>query len=110
MPLYCFHCSACKLSFDELCHWSERDAVVCPKCNSVPEQKVTAPASIMFTNPKGTSKEDNFDYVAKTNYENAVKMREVAESQNKHNFKYKDYSSDIEKYEGKIADIDPFIK
>ena len=109
MPTYCFHCVSCEINFDELCSFSERDKIPCPKCGKIPEQVVTTPSAILFSNPKGTSKEDNFGYVAKSNYENAQALRRAAEAGNKHNHKYNDID-DISKYEGKIADFDPFSK
>ena len=109
MPTYCFNCPKCKLNFDELCSWDARKKVKCPKCNSKPEQLMTVPGAIMFTNPKGTSKEDNFDYVAKTNYEHAQAQRRAAEEANQHGFGYNEIN-DMPNFEGKIGDVDPFLQ
>src|SRR4051812_10881927 len=109
MPNYLFVCSTCKIKFEELCRWDDRVNVACPKCSGKPEQLLTAPSAILFTNPKGTSKEDNFEYVAAKNYENAQNFRRAAEAQNTHGYGYEELD-DISKYEGKFADIDPFEK
>lgn len=108
MPTYCFFCPECKINFDDLCSWEEREKVTCPKCKQIPKQLMTVPRAIMFTNPKGTSKEDNFDYVAQTNHANAQSLRRAAEEANKHNHGYEEIN-DMQ-FEGKIGDVDPFLQ
>jgi len=101
MPIYSFRCDKCDLTFDYLCRYDERDSVVCEMCQSSVNRLVTTPAAVTFSNPKGTSKEDNFEYVAKYNYERAQSERRAAEKANKHGNVYKPI--DDSRYEGKIV-------
>jgi putative FmdB family regulatory protein len=109
MPIYCFHCKACSINFEEICRWEAVDKIKCSKCSKKPERLNTRPSAVIFADPRGTSKEDDFDYVAKTNYENSKTLRRVAEANNTHKHEY-NAIDDISKYEGKIADIDPFTQ
>src|SRR5579872_7592225 len=102
MATYVFHCDACQLTFDELCSWSDRSKVVCKNCQGLVVGVVTAPKAIIFTNPRGTSKEDNFEYVAKYNHERAKGERRAAEQANKHGQVYNPID-DMPQYEGKIS-------
>jgi len=42
---------------------------------------MTAPGAIIFKQPKGTSFEDKFDYVAQWNMDNAKELRRKAEEE-----------------------------
>ena len=99
MPTYLFHCPICVLTFEDLCSFSEIKEIVCEKCGQKPNQIMTSPGSVIFTNPKGTSREDNFEYVAKYNYERAQSERRAAE-QAQGPSPYKNID-DMPKYEGK---------
>jgi putative FmdB family regulatory protein len=80
MPIYEFECNKCNAKFDELCSSSEVENVRCSSCNS---KKVTRLFSsnvyVKFTNPKDTSKWDNFEYRAGYNMEKAKEERRQAE-------------------------------
>lgn len=101
MPMYSFYCSKCDYSFEDLCGFNEIGSVRCEKCNKKPKQQFTTPRAITFTNPKGTSLEDNFEYVAKYNHERAQGERRAAEAANKWGPAYKDI--DDSKFDGKIS-------
>lgn len=102
MPIYAFICEKCVHEFEELCSFDECANVICPKCQDKVRQMVTCPGSVIFTNPKGTSREDNFEYVAKYNYERAQAERRAAETANQHGEWYNEID-DMPQYEGKIV-------
>jgi putative FmdB family regulatory protein len=82
MPLYDFECRSCKKKFESLCSFDEIGTVTCPTCGAdKPERLLSCPGAIIFKQPKGTSKENNFDYVAKWNMENAKDLRRKAEQE-----------------------------
>lgn len=84
MPTYVFQCKSCKKVFDELCRFDDRDSIRCPDCkNTEAEQLITMPRAVVFNNPRGTSKEDNFDYVARWNMDDAKDLRRRAEEASK---------------------------
>lgn len=101
MPIYVFHCPKCDVTFEEITSYEDRDKVKCEKCGKKPDQLLTTPGAIIFGNPKGTSREDNFDYVARYNYERAQGERRAAEKANQHGDPY-NHIDDMPKYEGKI--------
>src|SRR5581483_8029143 len=77
MPIYNYICKKCDYLWDELSVKFEPEelikTLVCEKCGSkrikyVPSWNI---ASVNFSNPKDTSKWDNFDYRAKFNMEKA---------------------------------------
>lgn len=80
MPLYEFRCEACKITFEELCGMKETRVIQCPDCNGPADKQLTAPGAVVFAQPKGTSREDNFDYVARWNMDNAKEIRRRAEA------------------------------
>lgn len=81
MPTYEFFCKKCKKPFEELCRIDEVSIIKCPICNSKQIERIFSAPWIMFKEPKGTSKEDNFDYVANWNMDNAKDLRRKAEKQ-----------------------------
>jgi putative FmdB family regulatory protein len=102
MPIYVFYCPTCQYSFEEICPIKSKDNVVCSKCNKKPDTCPTAPSAIVFANPKGTSREDNFDYVARYNMERAKGERRAAEANNKSGHQYNEID-DMPDFEGKIV-------
>ncbi len=85
MPVYGLLCKKCKKEFDVLCRFEERSTIRCEGCGEDGEivPVMTVPRSVIFKQPKGTSKEDNFDYVAKWNMDNAKDVRRQAEQESK---------------------------
>lgn len=80
MPTFVFECVKCKKSFEELCSFDVVGSVKCPACGAKkPKRQITAPRAIIFKQPKGTSYEDKFDYVARWNMDNAREIRRQAE-------------------------------
>lgn len=84
MPVYPMRCENCKNVWDELCRFDDRDSIQCPLCNGTKKTFLaTMPRAVVFTNPRGTSREDNFDYVAQWNLDNAKDIRRQAEKASK---------------------------
>ena len=82
--MYVFFCKKCELEFEHLCKYEERDAVKCPECNKKKSvEKRLGACNITFSNPKGTSKMDNFSYAAGYNLEKAQGERRAAEAEAK---------------------------
>jgi len=82
MPTYWFECVKCKKHFEDLCSFDSTGIVVCPTCGAgEPKKLLTAPAAVIFKQPKGTSFEDKFDYVAQWNMDNAKEIRRKAEAE-----------------------------
>lgn len=82
MPTYQFQCLKCKIQYEELTNYDSsgkyRD-VKCPACKSKRKTQQVTCAGIKFTNPKDTSKFDNFGYRAGYNLEKAQELRRDAE-------------------------------
>lgn len=84
MPNYDFMCGGCNKSYSSLEQFDPTGKykdVRCPKCNSKKKKKLPSAGNIKFTNPKDTSKFDNFSYRAGYNLEKAQDERRAAESQ-----------------------------
>lgn len=81
MPMYDCVCKKCKKKFEELCSVSEMDNIKCPKCKSKAQTLMPVSLAVIFKEPKGTSREDNFEYVAKWNMDNAKEIRRRAEQE-----------------------------
>ena len=82
MPLYQFGCLKCKKSYETLTDFDSTgkyNDVNCPSCNSKKKKQQVTFANIKFTNPKDTSKFDNFGYRAGYNLEQAQNLRRKAE-------------------------------
>lgn len=89
MPLYEYECQSKKCEqgkFEVLLSISEftdvcenKKTVKCPTCNSKRVQKQVSAPSVNFTDPRGTSKMDNFGYRAAFNMEKAKSERRAAE-------------------------------
>jgi putative FmdB family regulatory protein len=101
MPMYLFHCKKCECQFEELCSFSEIAKVKCEVCGKKAHQLPTSPSAIIFKEKKGTSRENNFDYVAKWNAEQNQNLRRAAERINTQGEVYK-HIDDMSQYEGKI--------
>ncbi len=99
MPTYVFQCDKCAMRFEELCSWSEKSGVVCGQCGGKVDEVMTAPRAVIFKEKKGTSREDNFDYVAQWNHEQNQNLRRAAEAQQANPYKDIDDSA----YEGMIS-------
>jgi len=86
MPLYTFRCNMCENLFEELCRIKNPSIVSCPTCGSeelARQMQLEGGIAVTFKNPKGTSKEDNNDYVYRWNVENAKQLRQLNEDHNK---------------------------
>jgi putative FmdB family regulatory protein len=83
MPSYEFLCKKCNKDYEELTNFDSSGkykGVKCPACGSKNKiQKMTC-AGIKFTNPRDTSKFDNFGYRAGYNLEQAQELRRNAEA------------------------------
>src|ERR1700735_931821 len=79
MPCYSFSCEKCSYNWDEICRFSAKDSVLCPKCKKKPQVNFGEP-NLVFSNPKDTSKWDNFSYRAGFNMETAKAERRAAEA------------------------------
>jgi putative FmdB family regulatory protein len=83
MPLYNFLCLKCNSQYETLTSFDVSGKyadVVCPTCNSKRKKQQVTSANLKFTNPKDTSKFDNFGYRAGYNLEQAQNLRREAES------------------------------
>ena len=102
MPTYDFHCKKCDCYFEELCTWSESEKMKCHLCKSKKVERLIAGApAAMFSNPKESSKWDNFEYRAGYNMDKAQGERRAAEAVHKGKNPYKKID-DMPNYEGKI--------
>jgi|SRR6516225_5603392 putative FmdB family regulatory protein len=84
MPFYDFECKKCHLVYEDMCPFDEAGkypSVSCPRCKSNKKDRIfsTCNLHIKFTNPKDTSKWDNFSYRAGYNMEKAQNERRAAE-------------------------------
>lgn len=113
MPLYEFLCKKCNVKYDELCKYNEKGKypkVKCPECGSKSKEKLMSCFIPTFANPKGTSKEDSFSYMAGHNMEGAKGLRRHAEEHShmglagQENFYDKSHESDVTsgKFEGEV--------
>ncbi len=80
MPSYSFSCVKCGHIFDELCLWEEIAKTQCQKCKSKKLNRIFGAPNIVFADPRGTSKFDNFGYRAGYNMEKAKNDRRTAEN------------------------------
>jgi putative FmdB family regulatory protein len=83
MPVYSFVCLKCKNDYETLTSFDSSGKysdVVCPTCQSKRKKQQVTSANLKFTNPKDTSKFDNFGYRAGYNLEQAQNLRREAES------------------------------
>lgn len=80
MPIYEFECKRCHQVFEELCSFEDTQTLTCPACSSKRLQRVLAGNAVtaMFKDPRGTSKADNFDYMAHHNYQKAQQESRAA--------------------------------
>ena len=85
MPTYVFEClnKKCKCIYEDLVSYDPKGKYLglkCPYCKSCRKRQLpTGCGSVIFTNPRGTSKADNFSYVAGYNMEQAKGERRKAE-------------------------------
>lgn len=76
MPIYEYACDTCEVRFEhvffEFGHHD--DEVACPKCSGKEgvRKLLSLPAYPIFKEKKGTSREDNLEYVMRTNLDNAA--------------------------------------
>lgn len=87
--MYDFKCSKCNKVFEELCELEETKKIKCQNCKSKKIIRLFSSPTVIFKEPKGTSKEDNFDYVAKWNYEKAVRESTAAKESSRVNRPYR---------------------
>jgi len=84
IPFYKFKCKKCGEVYEDLCSWDDTDKypkVKCPECKSRRKEKlVNCDFAVVFTNPRGTSKEDSSTYAGGYNMELAKESRRVAEA------------------------------
>lgn len=84
MPVYVFTCTNCNHYYESLESFDptgKYKQVSCPQCKSKRKKLGVTAAAIKFTNPKDTSKFDNFDYRAGYNLEQAQNLRREAEKE-----------------------------
>lgn len=82
LPSYVFLCSKCENQYESLTNFDSTGKykeVSCPSCKSKKKKQQVTFANIKFTNPKDTSKFDNFGYRAGYNLEQAQDLRRKAE-------------------------------
>jgi len=82
MPTYKFACGKCKTEYTDLLPFDpagKYSDASCPKCKSKKKKMLPTFADIKFSNPKDTSKFDNFSYRAGYNLEAAQDLRQSAE-------------------------------
>lgn len=84
MPIYRFQCLKCSADYEELTEYDENDkykGVKCPQCESKNKKRTfNYNIAVTFSNPKESSKWDNFGYRAGHNMEKAKSDRRAAES------------------------------
>lgn len=84
MPIYKFKCLKCSVTYEELTDYDETEkykGVKCPQCKSKRKQRTfDYDIAVTFTNPKESSKWDNFSYRAGHNMEGAKTCRREAEA------------------------------
>lgn len=90
MPNYSFFCKKCKTDFEEICLFSDLDAnfpnIKCPNCNSKKLDKNVLGgrvASAIFSNPRESSKWDNWSYRQGKTMAEAKECRANAEAREK---------------------------
>lgn len=84
MPIYQFECLKCSSRYEDLTTHDETGQykhVKCPHCNSKKKRRTFEyDVAVTFSNPKESSKWDNFSYRAGHNMEKAKSERRSAES------------------------------
>lgn len=86
MPIYSFECNQCNTCFEDLFSYSDYDAgfpdVGCPQCKSKDIEKniLTKAPGVMFSDPKSSSKWDNWYYRQGYTAEKAKMERAAAEA------------------------------
>lgn len=101
MPNFKFACKKCSKVYFDITSFDKSNKypdVKCPECGSDKKEKMaTGCSAIVFKNPRGTSKADQFTYVAGWNMENAKEERRNAEeASHMGNNPYPDYQQDID--------------
>jgi len=84
LPFYEFLCNDCDVEYCESCKYEDAKEgtylkVKCPKCGSGDKERLLSSYVATFANPRGTSKEDSFSYMAGHNMEGAKDCRRHAE-------------------------------
>lgn len=84
MPHYEFQCKKCDIVYDDIVSYDETEkypSVICPECGADDKIRLmSATAPPVFSNPRGTSKEESFSYKAGYNMEQAKDLRRRAEA------------------------------
>ncbi len=97
MPIYCFRCEKCGKEFEELRRMkNQADPAAC-SCGGGGLSVITSPPTAIFTDPRGTSKWDNFEYRAGFNMEKAKKERRDAEMINRQGNPYEEMMGDFDR-------------
>src|SRR3990172_3495647 len=82
IPVFEFLCKNCDLKYEELTPYDKTNRyrrIICPECGSKKNIRLLSAATAVFSNPRGTSKEDSFSYKAGYNMELAKGERRQAE-------------------------------
>lgn len=82
MPTYSFQCKKCESSYDDLVDndpTGKYKGVKCPSCGSKSKTKLMTFCAVSFTNPRDTSKWDNFTFRAGKTMEEAQDCRRYAQ-------------------------------
>ncbi len=97
MPSYCFECENCKKLFTEIRRLKNFSRTASCECGSTGNLCLDIP-TVIFKNPKDTSKWDNFEYRAGYNMEAAKQERRDAEAREKDS---NPYGAEIQDYDRK---------
>lgn len=83
MPMYEFKCDKCKVVYSEITNYDETGkykGVKCPDCGSKKKTKLFSVCNVKFSNPRESSKWDNFSYRAGKTMEEAQECRRNAQA------------------------------
>lgn len=81
--LYEFKCKKCQINYDILCDHDptgKYKGIVCPECNSKKKERIFSSPTVVFKEPRNTSKWDSFSYRAGKTMEEAKETRRNAEA------------------------------
>lgn len=109
MPIYCFRCEKCGTEFEEFRRMkNQADPATC-SCGGVGTFFLDGAPNAIFSDPRGTSKWDNFSYRAGYNMDKAKKERREAEMFNRQGNPYQEIEDFNRKgvFDEGGADIEP---
>lgn len=95
MALYSFECKKCNKIFEEICTFDDHDKgfpdMRCPECKSKSLKKniLAGPPNVSFSNPRESSKWDNWSYRQGKTAEEAKMQRAAAQAVHRGKMPYK---------------------